>query len=133
MSAWPTGLEPGLPHIDWSAGETGAQPNVTCFKAPPGKFLPVILDLYNAQRMRVPIDGTLVPLLEGEQEAHDIEMAQDSLVAARDIACEVLKGWDVEPQSGPVAGTKNRQRAVMLRALVVNQKQEIVFSLDSTV
>lgn len=105
----------------------------SCFKAPEGKFLPVLIDLYNGQRMQLPIVGTLVPLRDDEQPAHDLEIARASLVEARDIACQPLHGWNIEVEVGPAAGMVNRARAVALQATVVDDKRRVVFSLCSTV
>lgn len=135
--AWPNaGPEPGNLGVDWAADVAGAKSvleNTTCFKAPEGKFLPVLLDLYNAQRVRL-VNGVLLPFLEeGEEALYDREIAQNSFVAARDIACEALKGWDIDVKVGPAAGTKNHMRAIMLRAMVVDEEQQILFELDSTI
>ncbi len=135
--AWPNaGPEPGNLGVDWAADVDGTRSvleNITCFKAPKGKFLPVLLDLYNGQRMMLPVTGGLVPLLPDEQAACDLATARDSFVEARGIACEALKGQDIKVEVGPRAETKSRVRAVMLRALVVDDEQQILFELDSTI
>lgn len=115
--AWPiTGPEPGNLGIDWASDVEGTKSvleNTTRFKAPGGKFLPVLIDLYNA-------------------EALELE-PQDSLGVARDVVCEHLRYTVTVPQCGPMAGKEIRTRAIMLRAMVVDEKQQIRFELDSTI
>ncbi|MEK7601850.1 MAG: hypothetical protein AAB480_04950 [Patescibacteria group bacterium] len=135
--AWPiAGSEPGSLGVDWARDVEGAKSvleNTTCFKSPAGKFLPVLLDLYNGQRMMLPVDGALVPLHASGQCAYDLATAQDSFAEARDAACEALKGQKIAVKLGPRARATNHVRAVMLRAMVVDERQQILFEMDSTI
>ncbi len=136
---WPTaaGSEPGDLGIDWGKDAEGTKSvleNTSCFKAPPEKFLPVLLDLYNGQCMMLQARGApLIPLPEKDSDAYDELTAYRSLVQARDIACEALKGQYVDVKVGPREGSVNYTRAIMLRAMVVDDKQQILFELDSTI